>query len=130
MAGNGNDPMDIPEGAESPYGGTPDNDFTGGMAHTAGPNAYGPVEQLPGITSGAAPKPWGLNRDQPTYNQLPAYGPGGRGVRHYTDELARIRPMDTTSDPGMTIGDDKMPGTRSRTPVIMQERPNWKYRET
>lgn len=92
-------------------------------------NAQG-FEPLPGITSGAAPKPWGLNRDQPTYNQLPAYGPGGRGVRHYTDELARIRPMDTTTDPGMIIGDDKMPGTRSGTPVIMQQRPQWKYRET
>lgn len=92
-------------------------------------NARG-YEPLPGITSGAAPKPWGLNRDQPLYNQLPAYGPGGRGVPHYIDELQRIRPMQDGVDPGMTLGDQAMPGTRSATPVIMNARPQWKYRET
>ena len=94
----------------------------------ANPEDYGKVEPLPGITSGAAPKPWGLNRDQPTWNQLPAYGPGGRS-EGYVGTLKRIRPVLPEVDPGISLGDDTVPGTRSPTPVIMNARPNWKYRE-
>lgn len=131
----------VPSGAAPPNRLAPWSNFGGdesfddywreqARALAANPNDYGQPEPLPGITSGAPPKPWGLNRDQPLYNQLPAYGPGGRGVRHWIDELGRIRPMQDGVDPGMTLGDEAIPGTRSPTPVIMQERPAWKYRET
>lgn len=98
-------------------------------ALAANPNDYGKAEQLPGITSGAAPKPWGLNRDQPTWNERPAYGPGGRSGG-FVGTLQRIRPIQEGIDPGISIGDEAIPGTRSGTPVIMQQRPGWKYRET
>lgn len=88
-------------------------------------NARG-YEPLPGITSGAPPKPWGLDRTQ--LPQPPPPQPYQSGF--VANVLNRFRPMDTTSDPGMIIGDEKMPGTLSRTPVIMNERPQWKYRET
>ena len=88
-------------------------------------NAPG-FEPLPGITSGVPPKPWGLDRTQlPQQPQPQPYYSG-----FIANVLNRFRPMDPTSDPGMTISDDKMPGTLSRTPVIMNERPQWKYRET
>ena len=88
-------------------------------------NAQG-YEPLPGVTSGVPPKPWGLDRTQ--LPQQPPPQPYQSGF--VANILNRVRPMDPTSDPGMTIGDEAIPGTRSRTPVIMNERPQWKYRET
>ena len=110
--------------------GAPSNDYWREQARrlAANPEDYGKPAPLPGITSGAPPKPWGLNRDQPTWNERPAYGPGGRS-QGYVGTLQRIRPVLPEVDPGISLGDDRMPGTRSPTPVIMQQRAPWKYRE-
>jgi hypothetical protein len=96
---------------------------SGPSAHSEGPNAHGPTEdlgrqmreygsalgdtpqdpdapeQLPGITSGPAPKPWGLDRDQPLY-KAPTSGSG------FVDTLSRpggrLSGSDPYVDPGMS----------------------------
>ncbi len=72
-------------------------------------NAKG-FEPLPGITSGAPPKPWGLDRSQlPQQQQKPAYESG-----FIANVLNRFRPMDVRSDPRMKYQPQlrafKMPG--------------------
>lgn len=71
------------------FGGSPGSAFHGG-----GDQAY---EQLPGITSGAAPKPWGLNRDQPLYKP-PPYQSG------FGNMLMRNRPADMSIDQQGQVG--------------------------
>jgi hypothetical protein len=73
-------------------------------AFTPGPQAYAAPEPLPGITSGPAPKPWGLDR-----TQLPGYTPPASGGSGFiTNTLDRVRPY-VPNDPNMGTGENGSP---------------------
>lgn len=59
-------------------------------------------EQLPGITSGPAPKPWGLDRSQLPQQTPPGTAPVDSGF--IANVLNRLRPYDQTVDPRMFMG--------------------------
>lgn len=77
-------------------GGVPSNDYWLEQARrlAANPEDYGRVEPLPGITSGAPPKPWGLDR-----TQLPQPPPPQPMRSLWAEGIAGTRPGDSSVDP-------------------------------
>lgn len=75
----------------------PDSSPTGpgNRAYSGGTGAYG-AEPLPGITSGAAPKPWGLREPD---RGAQSFG-GGEPVSGFARSINRNRPADFNVDRG------------------------------